>query len=261
MGDIFTPLGQMFGLIDTPAQGTEAAANTSASESQYQFDQQQANMKPWLTQGTAAVNQLGAGMQPGGQFATTPTFQFDQSKIAMDPGYAWRTQQGNNAITAAGAAGGNLGSGNLGVALQNYGQQAGSQEYGAAYNRAYGSQMDAYNSQLMAQNTNFNRLSGIAGTGQTTAQQLGTAGMNMASNNGALGVQAAGIAGQQQQQQYQNLNGAMNQMGNQIGGGFQAANYNNNYQNYLSSIYQNPNDGALWNSAQGNINNVDFGNF
>lgn len=217
------------------AQMQADAANSSTAEQRRQFDIQQTNMKPWLDAGIGAVNQLSTGLNPGGQFSTVPQFQFDPSKVTTDPGYAFRQQQGVNALTAAGAAGGNLGSGNLGVALTNYGQQLGSQEYQNAYQRAYGQQMDQFNSQLNAQNTLFNRLSGVAGTGQTAATQLGAAGANMAANvgntlmtsaanRGQLGVQGAQAWG----------NGLMGAAQTGINA-YGAYNQNQLYQNYLTN--------------------------
>jgi hypothetical protein len=255
MGDILTPLGQMTGLIDDEGDAAEIVAESaenSVAEQRRQFDLMQENMRPWLTSGTSAVNQLSAGLQPGGQFASTPTFQFDQSRVQMDPGYAFRQQQGVNAIAASGAAAGNLGSGNLGVALQNYGQELGSQEYGAAYQRAYGSQLDQFNSQLSAQNNQFNRLSGIAGTGQTTANQLGGAGMNMAQGVGNTLMNSANNQSNLMMQGVQNFTNNMNGIG-QTG----ANAYGAYRQNQLYDQYQG--NGALYNDAGGDINNVDFG--
>jgi hypothetical protein len=74
----------------------------------------------------------------------------------MDPGYEFRKQEGINALAAAGAASGNYGSGNMGVALQDYGQNIASQEFQNVYNR----------------------LAGMSGTGQVTSQQIGSMGVN-----------------------------------------------------------------------------------
>lgn len=219
---------------DATAANSQAAADATALQ-KYQFDIQQDNMKPWLTAGTGAVNQLNTGLQPGGQFSQAPTsFQFDQSKVQADPGYDFRMKQGVNALTAAGAAAGNLGSGNLGVALQNYGQELGSQEYQNAYARQYGQQMDQYNSGLNAQNTLFNRLSGVAGTGQVAAGQIGAAGMGMANNVGNIATQTAalnGNIGMQSAQQQGNLISGIAQTGINAYGAY---NQNQMYQNYLS---------------------------
>ncbi len=74
----------------------------------------------------------------------------------MDPGYNFRKQEGINALAAAGAASGNYGSGNMGVALQDFGQNLASQEFQNVYNR----------------------LAGMSGTGQVQSQAIGGMGMN-----------------------------------------------------------------------------------
>lgn len=74
----------------------------------------------------------------------------------MDPGYAFRKQEGINALAAAGAASGNYGSGNMGVALQDFGQNLASQEFQNVYNR----------------------LAGMSGTGQVQSQAIGSMGVN-----------------------------------------------------------------------------------
>jgi hypothetical protein len=86
------------------------------------------------------------------------------AELEMDPSYAWRKQQGIDALAASGAAAGNYGSGNMGVALQNYGQGLASTEYSNAYNRwrdlqqtSYGRQLDAYNMAMQGQNTLYGR--------------------------------------------------------------------------------------------------------
>lgn len=74
----------------------------------------------------------------------------------MDPGYEFRKQEGVNALAAAGAASGNYGSGNMGVALQDFGQNLASQEFQNVYNR----------------------LAGMSGTGQVQSQAIGNMGVN-----------------------------------------------------------------------------------
>lgn len=54
----------------------------------------------------------------------------------QDPGYKFRLQQGLESLQASAAAKGVLRGGNTWTALENYGQDAASQEYQAAYNRA-----------------------------------------------------------------------------------------------------------------------------
>lgn len=52
-----------------------------------------------------------------------------------DPSYLFRLQQGQQALERSGGAQGLQGSGNMGIALQNYGQNAASQEFGAQFDR------------------------------------------------------------------------------------------------------------------------------
>lgn len=117
-----------------------------------------------------------------------PQFRFDPSSVDVtrDPGYAFRLKTGADAITAAGAAAGNLGSGNLLTALTRYGQDLGSQEYGAAYTRDYGRALDEYNAALSGQTDIYNRLAGLSGTGQVSAGNLAGQGLATASNIGGM---------------------------------------------------------------------------
>ena len=117
----------------------------------------------------------------------------------------------------------------MGVALTNYGQQAGSQEYQNAYQRAYQTQLDEYNSQMNSQNTIFNRLSGIAGTGQTANGQLNSAGQNFANQTGNNLMTSASNQGQYGMQGANSLSNGVSGVTNQLMGGLQAYNYNQNY--------------------------------
>ena len=223
---------QAVGLTKDPAAVQEEAAKNQLTASQEANRQQQANweqiqtnQQPWLKAGTGAINMLNAGLQPGGKFASTPGFQFDPSKVVMDPGYQFRLQQGVDARTAAGAAGGSLGSGNLGVALTNYGQELGSQEFQAAYGR----QFDQYNSFLNAQNTDYNRLAGISGTGQVSANQLAGYGTTNASTQGQNLLQASLMAGNFRTNAANSQQNLLTGAGNQLGAiGGQLANYYTN---------------------------------
>ena len=115
--------------------------------------------------------------------------KFTMADYQADPGYAFRMQQGMQALERSAAAKGGLTSGALGKALENYGQQAGSQEYGNAFNR------------WSQQNTDiFNRLASVSGMGQTATNATGNAGTNYTNqygNNvtGAGNAQAAGTVG------------------------------------------------------------------
>lgn len=182
---------------------------------------------------------------PQGSLLAPPQFKFDPNSVNVlqDPGYKFRMEQGQNALTAGSAAAGNYGSGNLGVALQNYGQQLGSQEYGAAYNRAYTSALDQYNAAMAGQNAVFNRLSGVAGTGQTAATNLMSTGANVAGQTGAnminAGINSANLQTQANQIQGQAIMGGVQTGVNAFG----TYNQNQLYQNYLQNMQSNQGNG------------------
>lgn len=238
--------------LSSDPTGAKGAAQTQADWQNRAIDLQtkewqtaQDNQKPWLTAGTSAVNALAQGLTPGGQFTTTPTFNFNPSSVNVnaDPGYQFRLQTGANALSAAGLGNGGYGSGNMGTALVNYGQQLGSQEYSNAYNRAYQNALDTYNSNLISQNTVYNRLAGIAGTGQNAASTLASQGGAYAANTGNIlsnigsGFGQAAIANK----------GAFNQG---LGGlSSSAGNALNNYLQYNQQ--QNALNAAQWGGGQG----------
>jgi hypothetical protein len=223
----------IYGASETAGAQTSAASSVSdatkyAADLQYkEWQQTQANLQPWLTAGTGALNQLAVGTQAGGQFATTPAvptaptfgaapqytpFTPEAFQANIDPGYQWRLQQGVNALASSGAASGTYGSGNMGTALTQFGQGLGSEEYQNAYNRSlqsynaqlagyqtgvnaqsqqYNAAIQQFNAGLISQQDLYNRLAGISGTGQTTGQQLGQLGLQSVTQIGNLGVQGA----------------------------------------------------------------------
>jgi hypothetical protein len=226
------------------AANTQAASAVAANDTQWKmFQQQQANQQPWLDAGKGALGQITNGLAPGGQFATAPQFNFDPSKVdvTQDPGYKFRMQSGVDALVAAGSGSHNYGSGSLGVALQQYGQNLGSQEYGAAYDRKHTSALDTYNSAMTGQNTVFNRLSGVAGTGQVATGQLAGAGMNAANNVSANQIGAGNTIAQGQIGQANAAANGITGVTNQLIGGYRGYNQNQMYNNYLTQ--QNMNGG------------------
>lgn len=152
------------------------------------------------------VPQLNAQMQkdPSNGYA-------DQLKTLMqgqfstnDPSYQWRFDQGQKAVERSVAAKGMLNSGNAAIELQQYGQGAASQEYGAQFNRtlsAMGASESAFQSsynrlaelagmtsgmQANSQNTNYNYAS-LAERANNNAAQIGIA-------QGQLGLGYAQLA-------------------------------------------------------------------
>jgi hypothetical protein len=158
------------------AANTQAAASDRAADLQYkQYKEDVARQKPFYDVGVNALPELVAASK------YTP---FGMDQFQADPGYAFRLSEGQKALERSAAARGGLLSGGTGKALQRFGQEMGSQEYTNAFNR--------YQAERQAK---LNPLQSLTGMGQTTAQQLGTAGQNMASNVGdAMGSSAAARA-------------------------------------------------------------------
>ena len=163
------------------AAGKQADAMDRSSELEYrQYQEDVARQKPFYDVGVNALPELveASKYQP-----------FTMDKFQADPGYAFRLSEGQKALERSAAARGGLLSGGTGKALQRFGQEFGSQEYTNAFNR--------YQIENQAK---LNPLQSLTGMGQTTAQQLGSAGQTMASNIGnnignAAAARASGYVG------------------------------------------------------------------
>ena len=115
--------------------------------------------------------------------------KFTLADFQQDPGYQFRLEQGLDAVQGSRAARGSMLSGSTLKALQDYGSNYASSEYGKAYDRFNNDQA-----------TRFNRLATIAGIGQTATNNVGTAGANAANNIssniiGSANASAAGTVG------------------------------------------------------------------
>lgn len=169
------------------AAETQANAADKAGQGQMDmFNKTVELQEPWRKAGIGALSQLTAGTANGGDFNR----DFTMADFQQDPGYAFRMQQGQRALESSAAARGGLLSGGTGKDLVEYGQNVGSQEYGNAYNR--------FNAD---RDRRFNRLSSLAGIGQTATRDVSQAGMTTANNVGnyqtqAANAQAAGTIGQ-----------------------------------------------------------------
>ncbi|AZS78796.1 hypothetical protein ELS24_10275 [Achromobacter spanius] len=116
--------------------------------------------------------------------------RFSETDWQTDPGYQFRLDQGNNALSNMAAATGNLNSGRALKDAIAYSSGQASQEYGNAYSRFNTDQTNQYN-----------RLAALAGMGQSSASALAGVGQNYANqvgNNLAQGANAAaaGAVGQ-----------------------------------------------------------------
>jgi hypothetical protein len=147
------------------------------------YGQGVAAQEPYTTTGAGATNQLAQLFGPGGAYTQQPTYE----QLQMDPGYAFRFQQGQQAMTNAARAGGLAGSGGALKAATRYGQEAGSQEYTNAYNR-FMANRDAVTQGL----------TGLAGRGAgaagTVSQLAGTMGGQLSGNQFGLGANLGTMA-------------------------------------------------------------------
>lgn len=152
------------------AQTQANAANDAAQVQWNMFQTNRADMAPWMDSGKQSLNYLSSLMQPGRALTQT----FDSSKFVQDPGYDFRLNQGSDAIKKLSASRGQFFSGNMGKALDEYNQNFASNEYANAYGRY-----------MNNQNALYNRLAGLANTGQTAARTVGTLGANAANAVGS----------------------------------------------------------------------------
>lgn len=114
----------------------------------------------------------------------TKPFDVEEFYKQQDPGYAFRLQQGQQAVQNRNSAGDGALSGAAYKDLINYNQGAASQEYENAFGR--------YQTQ---QNNIFSRLSDIAHLGQAGAAGVGAQGTQLAGNAGSLYGQAGAASG------------------------------------------------------------------
>lgn len=185
-------VGKALGSITGSNQQAKAAKNAAEIQAgstreatQVQkdmYDQTRNDLMPFADAGRNSLSQIMGQMGPDGYFNQTYTGQ----DIYNDPSYQFRLQQGQDSIQSGAAAQGGLLSGATLKALQGYGQDMASQEFGNAYNRFNADQTNQYN-----------RLANLVGVGQNASAQQGNAGMQTAqavANNTMAGAnaQAAG---------------------------------------------------------------------
>ncbi len=147
------------------AAGAQAAAADRAAEGQERMFERQVELsEPWRKAGEQALNKL---------IPLTDYTPFSMAQFQADPGYGFRMSEGMKALERSAAARGGLLSGGTLKGIQRFGQDLASQEYTNAFNR--------YQTERAAR---LQPLQSLAGVGQTTAQQIGEAGMRTAANVG-----------------------------------------------------------------------------
>jgi hypothetical protein len=151
--------------------------------------------QPYMGAGAGAVNQLAQLFGQGGAYTQQPTLE----QLQMDPSYAFRRQQGEQAMLNAARAGGLAGSGGALKAATRYGQEAGSQEYQSAYNRFMANRLAATQGLqgLAGLGANAAQISsGLAGqTGANIANTATGTGANLANTYASTGNQLANVYG------------------------------------------------------------------
>jgi hypothetical protein len=153
------------------------AAKNAGQAQMAQYYQNRRDMLPWLQTGQAGVNAMRDILLRGGS-----------SDYLETPGYDFRMGEGVKAIDRSASARGMMGSGATLKALQEYGQNIGTEEY----------------------NQRLNRLGVLAGYGQNAAGSIGGWGSNAAAGYGNALAQAGAIRGS-------SFNNAANVLGQGIG--------------------------------------------
>jgi hypothetical protein len=167
---------------DAQVASTEAANATQMA----MFNQNREDQAPWRDAGVVALKQLGEGTVDGGEFNRN----FSMADFNADPGYDFRMKEGQRGLDSSAAARGGALSGAAVKASERYNQDYASGEYQNAYNR--------FNSD---RNARFNRLSSLAGVGQTATSQVNNdrtqaAGAVSGNQIGAGNAQASSYIGQ-----------------------------------------------------------------
>ena len=104
-----------------------------------------------------------AGLDALPKYTGMGDFSFSPSDLTTDPSYQWRLNQGLENTQRTAAAKGAFGGGSTLVDLTNYSQNAASQEYQAAFDRA-----------LQTRKQNQSYYGGLVDMGAKTAQNMGT---------------------------------------------------------------------------------------
>ena len=190
--------GSIFGgLSSKSAANTAASAANRATDTQLQmFNTINEQQAPWRQAGQNALNTI-ARLQPQFQHQ----FNAADLKTNLAPNYNFQLQQGLGAVRNAANLESGLVSGNTLKGINDYAQNFAGNAY-----------QNAFNNYTANQTNIFNRLSNIAGLGQTANANVGQAGTALAGNAGQAQIasgqaQAAGTMG----------------LGNALGGGLQNA--------------------------------------
>jgi len=179
--------GAMASSAASKAAKTQAKSADKATALQKQmYEEGVVRQKPFYEAGITAQNRLmdvlGLSERTGAEGYGSAMRPFGMTDFQADPGYAFRMKEGLKSLDQQAAARGGLISGNALRAAQQYGQDLGSQEYQAAYNRYQTNRANV-----------LNPLQSMLGQGQSSANTLGAAGQSYATGAGNT-MMAAGAA-------------------------------------------------------------------
>lgn len=175
--------------VGTGAPGSPTS--TSTGYGSYTSPTGTTNLSSMVNPSLGAFGSLSKGYQ-GGPFVAPTAAQANAS-----PGEQAQLQLGEQALQQSAAAGGSLLTGGTAQALNGYAQNLASTNYQNVYNDAYNTYASGYNQFQNQQTNEYNRLAGLAGSGQTTANTLATIGSNAASGVASNLTGTAGAIGQQ----------------------------------------------------------------
>lgn len=163
------------------------AAEDSAHLQNDQWQQTQANLKPYMDFGSGAINPLQTALGYNSDWSVNPSNILQQqfsaptaAQAQATPGYQFTLGQGLKSVQNSAAA---RGLGTSGAALKGASTYA-TGLADSTYNDVYSRALQTFNTNYSSAANNANRLSGIVGNGQ-----------NAAATNGSLGAAAAGNIG------------------------------------------------------------------
>ena len=177
-------LGLLGSVIGADAVGDAAdaqvgAANNATALQKQMFDQTRADNAPWRAAGEQSLNKLMGLLNDG-----SLTSRFAGQNVMNEPGYQFGLQQGQQGLERSAAARGMGLSGAALKAASQFNQDYAGTKYGQAFDRWRMENADT-----------FNRLSGLAGTGQQINAANSAAGQNFANQAGQNMMGAANAQG------------------------------------------------------------------
>ena len=175
---------------NTAAQASGQASDASIAEQRRQYDQSRTDYAPYLAAGTGAVNELAAGLRPGGRFAGTTPFSFNYADY-KDPSLQFSLDENLRRMRQGRAAQGTYAGGGGIKEEDRYLAGLMSTDMGNAFNRA----LTTFNANTGERNQLYNRYAGVAGTGQQAVRDVTSQGANMAGNIGNAYMTSAANTG------------------------------------------------------------------